>query len=82
MQILEREPLKVFFREPLQRDVAAILEQVNCLKDELKKRGFKWKNDSSMAIELRDAKAKAAELKLKNAEQEKELQRYRNTTAV
>ena len=82
MQILEREPLKVFFREPLQRDVEAILEQVNCLKVELKKRGFKWKNDSSMEIELRDAKAKAAELKLKNAELEKELQRYRNTTAV
>jgi hypothetical protein len=31
---------------------------------------------------MRDAKAKAAELKLKNAELEKELQRYRNTTAV
>ena len=73
---------KVFFREPLQRDVEAILEQVNCLKDELKKRGFKWKNESSMEIELRDAKAKAAKLKLKNAELEKELQRYRNTTAV
>ena len=72
MQILEREPLKVFFREPLQRDVEAILEQVNCLKDELKKRDAK----------MRDAKAKAAELKLKNAELEKELQRYRNTTAV
>jgi len=32
--------------------------------------------------ELRDAKAKAAATELKNAELEKELQRYRNTTAV
>ena len=41
MQSLEREPLKVFFREPLQREplitVSVILDQVNFLKDELKK---------------------------------------------
>ena len=56
MQSLEREPLKVFFRDPLQREplitVSAILEQVNFLKDELKKRGYKSKKDSSTENEL------------------------------
>jgi hypothetical protein len=41
-----------------------------------------WSEPDEVYKELRDAKAKAAETELKNAELEKELQRYRNTTAV
>jgi hypothetical protein len=74
MQILQREPLKVFFREP-SMTISALLEQVNFLKDQLKKRGFKSKKDSSM-------EKRNAELEKRNAELEKELQYYRNTTAV